>query len=179
MRIGTLGNGLMADALAGQWVKAGHDVMIGGRSADRAAELAHRIGAVPGSLQEATTYGEILLLAVPAEVAVQTVAALDLPPGRILIDCSNALNHKDFTLDQPAVAEAIARAAPQARVVKAFNLAADSVWRNPPAGLGVPICADDPQALAEVGRLIRDLGCEPVPAGGLRRARLLEQRLRW
>lgn len=38
----------------------------------------------------------------------------------------------------------------------------------------MPLCGDDPGALRQVGVLVRELGCEPVPAGGLRRARLLE-----
>jgi predicted dinucleotide-binding enzyme len=77
------------------------------------------------------------------------------------------------------MAEAISRAVPQANVVKAFNLAADAVWREAPhdvegARLGVPLCGDDPAAIEQVGALVRDLGCEPVFAGGLPRARLLE-----
>ncbi|MEV4265236.1 NAD(P)-binding domain-containing protein [Kribbella sp. NPDC049584] len=170
MRIGTLGNGLMAEALAGRWIEAGHDVMVGGRDPERAAELAKRIGAVPGSLTEAAAYGEVVLLAVPAEVAVE-VAKL-VPPGRTLIDCTNALDHRDFTLAQPATAEAISRAVPEVQVVKAFNLAADAVWRNPPSGLGVPICGDGGFDL--VADLVRSVGCVPVTAGGLARAKLLE-----
>ena len=161
----------MAEALGGRWVKAGHDVMVGGRSPDRAAEVAARIGASAGSLQEATTYGEVLLLAVPAEVAVPVLTGLEIEAGRILIDCTNAVNQQDFTLDL-AMAEVIAPAVPQVKVVKAFNLAADTVWRNPPAGLGVPICGDHGVEL--VAGLVRDLGCEPVAAGGLVRAKLLE-----
>ncbi|MEU4295400.1 hypothetical protein AB0E63_44880 [Kribbella sp. NPDC026596] len=38
----------------------------------------------------------------------------------------------------------------------------------------MPLCGDDPAALEQVGTLVRDLGCEPVAAGGVRRARLLE-----
>jgi hypothetical protein len=179
MRIGIMGNGLMAEALGGQWVRAGHDVMIGGRKPERAAELAERIGATSGSLQEATTYGEILLLAVPAEVAVDTLRSLDLEPGRTLIDCTNSINHLGFTLDEPAMAEAISRAVPQVHVVKAFNLAADAVWREAPQDFegtrfGVPLCGDEPSAIEQVGVLVRALGCEPVFAGGLPRARLLE-----
>ncbi|TDW76310.1 NADPH-dependent F420 reductase [Kribbella pratensis] len=170
MRIGTLGNGLMAEALAGRWVEAGHDVMVGGRDPERAAELAKRIGAVAGSLMEAAAYGEVVLLAVPAEVAVE-VAKL-VPPGRTLIDCTNALDHRDFTLAHPATAEAISRAVPEVQVVKAFNLAADTVWRNPPAGLGVPICGDG--GLDLVAELVQSVGCVPVTAGGLARAKLLE-----
>jgi 8-hydroxy-5-deazaflavin:NADPH oxidoreductase len=170
MRIGTLGNGLMAEALASQWVKAGHDVMVGGRDPGRAAEVAQRVGAAAGTLEEAAAYGEVVLLAVPAEVAVMVAGVV--PAGTTLIDCTNALDHRDFTLAQPATAEAISLAVPSVQVVKAFNLAADAVWRNPPAGLGVPICGDG--GLEQVAELVRDLGCTPVAAGGLRRARLLE-----
>jgi predicted dinucleotide-binding enzyme len=179
MRIGILGNGVMAGALGGQWVRADHDVMIGGRKPERAADLADRIGATSGSLQEATTYGEILLLAMAAEAAVDTLKSLDIEPGRTLIDCTNSINHQGFVLDEPAMAEAISQAAPHVCVVKAFNLAADAVWRDAPhefegTRLGVPLCGDDPAAIEEVGVLVRALGCDPVFAGGLARARLLE-----
>ncbi|MFF0268472.1 NADPH-dependent F420 reductase [Kribbella sp. NPDC004536] len=89
MRIGTLGNGLMAEALADGWIRAGHDVMIGGRSLERAAETAERVGAVAGTLEEAASYGQVVLLAVPAEVAAD-VARL-VPDGTTLIDCTNAI----------------------------------------------------------------------------------------
>lgn len=173
MRIGTLGNGLMAEALAGQWARE-HEVMVGGRDPGRAKELGRRLGAQAGTLQEATTFGDVLLLALPAEVAVDAVRGLDIAQGQILIDCTNAINQQDFTLAEPAMAERIARAVPQAHVVKAFNLAADTVWRHPPEGLAVPLCGDDSTALAQVSQLIRALGCEPVQAGGLARAKLLE-----
>ncbi|MEU8221722.1 NAD(P)-binding domain-containing protein [Kribbella sp. NPDC048915] len=169
MRIGTLGNGMMAEALASHWVAKGHDVMIGGRSPERAADVAKRIGATSGSLAEAA-YAEVVLLAVPAEVAVDVATVV--PAGTTLIDCTNALDHSDFTLAHPATAEAIAAAAPGVHVVKAFNLAPDLVWRNPPAGLGVPLCGDD--GVDQVAELVTDLGCTPVRAGGLRRAKLLE-----
>ncbi|TCO49973.1 hypothetical protein EV646_10244 [Kribbella antiqua] len=179
MRIGILGNGLMAESLGGQWARRGYDVMIGGRDPNRAGDLAQRIGATAGTLQEATTYGEVLLLAVPAEVAVDTLTAIDVPPGRTLIDCTNSVNQQDFSLDEPVMAESISRAVPQAHVVKAFNLAPDAVWRGAPhefegAPMGVPICGDDPGAMSQVAVLVKDLGCEPVVAGGLARARLLE-----
>jgi Predicted dinucleotide-binding enzymes len=40
--------------------------------------------------------------------------------------------------------------------------------------LTVPICGDDPGALATVRSLITDLGCVPLEGGGLDRAGLLE-----
>lgn len=79
----------------------------------------------------------------------------------------------------PSAAERIAEAARGARVVKAFNLCHESVWRIAPLEFGgrplaAPLCGDDPEALATVRVLVRDLGAEPVAAGALTRARLLE-----
>lgn len=177
MRIGILGSGLMAEALGGQWVKAGHEVFVGGRDRAKAVELAERIGAVAGgSLLEASSYGGTTLLAVHADAVGEVLGAVGNKVTGTLIDCTNAVTPGTFTLAVPAMAERVAELAPQARVVKAFNLAPDSVWRNAPHEftLGVPLCGDDPDALEQVATLVRALGCEPVQAGGLERARLLE-----
>lgn len=159
----------MAEALAGGWVRAGHDVMIGGRSVERAKEVAERVGADAGTLAEAAAYGDVVLLAVPGEVAVEVARLVE--GNRTLVDCTNAVDQRNFTLAQEGVAEAVS-AVTEAAVVKAFNLAADAVWRNPPSGLGVPIAGD--AGLEQVAGLVQDLGCTPVPAGGLVRAKLLE-----
>ncbi|WP_406057683.1 hypothetical protein [Kribbella sp. NBC_00889] len=52
---------------------------------------------------------------------------------------------------------------------------------DPRRRLGVPVALDEAvvfqaaqPALGQVGRLVRALGCEPVQAGGLDRAKLLE-----
>ncbi|MGK8553900.1 NAD(P)-binding domain-containing protein [Nocardia gipuzkoensis] len=42
MRIGIIGAGAMARALGSGWTKAGHQVLIGARSADAAAESPQR-----------------------------------------------------------------------------------------------------------------------------------------
>ena len=169
MRIGILGTGGMANALGNQWKRAGHDVLAGSRS--------------HGDVRAAAEHGsDAVLLALPYAAVVDVVAGLeDVLRGRVLIDCTNPVG-PDFgllTAGGPAAAERIASAAPTARVVKAFNLCADSVWRlTPPvfAGrpLAVPLCGDDEDALTVVRRLVRDLGCEPLLAGGVDRAGLLE-----
>jgi len=61
-----------------------------------------------------------------------------------------------------------------ARVVKAFNLCPDSTWRTTPPPVDVPVCGDDPEALAVVRQLITDIGCTAVDGGGLARAALFE-----
>ncbi|REK85173.1 NADP oxidoreductase [Streptomyces inhibens] len=185
MRIGILGSGGMADALGTQWARAGHELMVSGRDADKAAALAGRLGpaARAGGWSEAAAFGEAVLLAVshqavPAVLAAAGPQALE---GRVLIDCTNAMVD-GFRLahgDGVSMAERIARLAAGARVVKAFSHCHIDVWRMAPpvfAGepLAVPLCGDDPGALATVGRLVKDLGCEPVEAGGLERAGLVE-----
>ncbi|MGW0333331.1 NADPH-dependent F420 reductase [Streptomyces sp. NPDC003011] len=169
MRIGILGRGGMADALGTQWQRAGHEVVAAGRS---------------GGLRAAAEFGtDAVLLALPYPAVVDVVGGLgEELRGRVLIDCTNPVGGPGFTLltaGGPAAAERIASAAPAARVVKAFNLCHADVWRlTPPVfdgrPLAVPLCGDDEPALRVVRRLVRDLGCRPLDAGGLDRASLVE-----
>ena len=75
-------------------------------------------------------------------------------------------------------AEEIARWAPDARVVKAFNHSYAEVLDEGPAFSGgvasVLFCGDDRAAKATVARLISDCGFDPVDAGPLTSARYLE-----
>jgi predicted dinucleotide-binding enzyme len=184
MRIGVLGTGNMADALATHWARAGHEVTIGGRDADKAERLATRVGAGarPAGLRAAAEFGQVVLAALPfdagAGVARELRPALD---GTVLVDCSNPVGpgFRLLTEGGPSAARRLASAAPEAHVVKAFNLCHEDVWRmRPPVfdgrPLAVPVCGDDPAALARVHELVRDVGCEPVAGGGLERAGLLE-----
>ncbi|MFJ8434784.1 NADPH-dependent F420 reductase [Kitasatospora sp. NPDC094019] len=184
MRIGVLGTGNMADALATHWTRAGHEVTVGGRDTARAERLARRIGggARAGGLRAAAAVGEVVLAALPygagAEVVGELGAELD---GTVLVDCSNPVGpgFRLLTDGGPSAARQLAAAAPGAEVVKAFNLCHEDVWRmRPPVfdgtPLAVPLCGDDAAALARVSELVRDAGCTPVAAGGLDRAGLLE-----
>ncbi|WP_214413620.1 NADPH-dependent F420 reductase [Sphaerisporangium fuscum] len=186
MRIGILGAGNMASALGTHWARAGHEIMVSGRDPGKAAALADKLGGRSGTWAEAAGFGEAVLLAVRDDGVPQVLAAAGAAEGalrgRVLIDCVNAVVPGAFTLKNaggPSVAERVAAAAPGAHVVKAFNLCHEDVWRmTPPVFDGVPLlvplCGDDPGALHVVRALVADLGCEPVDAGGLDRAGLLE-----
>ena len=192
MRIATIGTGAMASALAPGWAAAGHELLIGGRSSARAEALAAVLGppARSAGLQDAVEFGEVILLAVPGENAVDAVlaagAASGAFTGRVVIDCSNAFAPDAFTappgsfaLGMDAVAERVAEAVPGAWVVKAFNMCASEVWQDGARSfegrlLGVPLCGDDPDALGVVAGLVTDLGLNPVLSGGLDRSRYLE-----
>ncbi|MFE9558371.1 NADPH-dependent F420 reductase [Streptomyces sp. NPDC006703] len=184
MRIGVLGTGNMADALATHWVRAGHDVVIGGRDVHKAERLAARLGggAKPASLRAAAEFGQVVLAALPfgagASVVRELRAVLD---GKVLLDCSNPVGPGFRLLTQSGLsaAQQLAAAAPGTHVVKAFNLCHEDVWRmTSPVfdgrPLAVPVCGDDETALALVHQLVRQVGCEPVVGGGLERAGLLE-----
>ena len=160
MRIGILGTGNMGTALGAGWRAAGHEVLAGSRSGD-----------VP--LAEAGRFGPVVLLAVPAAAAVEVLA--HVPPDTTVIDCTNEVT-PGFGVAHPYARIVAAR--PDLRVVKAFNLCHDAVWRQRSrvfAGRphAVPMCGPAP-AMATVAPLVTDLGCTPVEAGGPERAALLE-----
>jgi 8-hydroxy-5-deazaflavin:NADPH oxidoreductase len=185
VRIGILGSGRMAAALAPHWVHAGHEVLIGGRSADRAAALASKIGSRAGTLREAAEFGAACLLAVRSEGLVPTLEAAGGPDGTLaskaVVDCGNAVHLADFSQvrwDGRSLAEHAEFLAVGARVVKAFNLCHADVWRlDPPQfdgrRLAVPYCGAD-AAKAVARTLIEDVGGRPVDVGDLSQARHLE-----
>ncbi|MFF7938918.1 NADPH-dependent F420 reductase [Nocardia gamkensis] len=188
MRIGIIGAGAMARALGGGWSAAGHEVLVGARSATAAGELAATIGARAGTIKEAAGFGDVVVLALPVQalpVVLRAVGAL--LAGRTIVDCTNAFapdaaapeGTTAFVLAEDAVAEGIAARAPGAHVVKAFNLCAAEVWEAKERifdgrRLAMPLCGDDEAAVRAVAALAEDLGLQPIPAGGLHRARYLE-----
>lgn len=184
MKIGVLGTGNMADALAAHWVRAGHEVFVGGRDEQKALRLATRIGggAGHGSLRAAADFGEVVLAALPYGAGADVVKELRAKvSGKVLVDCANPVGpgFRLLTEGGPSAAGRLAAAAPGTHVVKAFNLCHEDVWRmTPPVfdsqPLAVPVCGDDEAALTKVYELVRDVGCEPVAGGGLDRAGLLE-----
>ncbi|MFJ8871662.1 NADPH-dependent F420 reductase [Streptomyces sp. NPDC102473] len=184
MRIGVLGTGNMADALATHWARAGHQVTVGGRDPHKAERLAQRIGGTvkAAGLRAAAEAGQVVLGALPYGAGEDVVRNLrPALEGKALIDCSNPVG-PGFRLQThggPSAAQQLATAAPGAHVVKAFNLCHENVWRmQPPVfdgrPLAVPVCGDDEKALAQVHELVRDVGCAPLAGGGLEQAGLLE-----
>ncbi|GAA3038898.1 NADPH-dependent F420 reductase [Streptosporangium longisporum] len=188
MKIGVLGAGLMSDALATRWAGAGHEVLVAGRTPERAARLAERIGAGArhGTLREAAAFGDVALVAIRHEGVLSTLrdagAAEGAFRGKTIIDCNNPVEVGDFTLVTPpgtSLAERMQDLAVGSNVVKAFNLCQARVWEmTPPVfdgrPLAVPFAGDDAASNALARTLITDLGCVPVEIGALHRARHLE-----
>lgn len=171
----------MAEGLVPLWIAAGHEVMIAGRTPEKTAKLAELVGARAGTLRDAATFGEVLFLAVLAAGVDSTLSAAGaadgLLAGKVVIDCSNQIEHEHFTLSSAtSVSERVADAS-GASVAKAFNQVHYDVWRRRASFAGqqlvVPIAGDE-DAKQAAKQLVRDAGAEPLDVGGLEQASNLE-----
>jgi len=140
MRIGILGTGTLAEGLGQGWARAGHELVIGGRSRARAEALAERLGraARADTPRQAATGHDAVLLAVSwsgVEDILRSAGAADgTLAGTPLIEPTNAVEHGVGTLlteRGASAAEVIAGRAPGAHVVKAFHLFAADQWTRP------------------------------------------------
>ena len=187
MRLGFIGYGAMATALAGRYASS-HDIFIGGRDVARAKELASSIGrgAGGGSSLRAVRHAEVVFLATPHDEVFNAIDEIGPPTfaERIVVDMNNPVSPKDddYVPSQysgVSLAESIQRRLRSSSVVKAFNMAPANVWRRPQLSFdGRPLrsmlCGDDQDANDAVGALLRELGADPLDVGELRYARSLE-----
>jgi len=186
MKIGILGAGNIGGGLARAWAAAGHQVMVSG-SRDPAkldaVACAAGHGALTGSLEQAATFGEVVLLALLWPQVPETLAALaPLLQGKVLIDASNpltpdfvhlAIGHND------SGGETVARMLPGVKVVKAYNSVGANIIGSADKRFGgvaptLFFCGDDAAAKQVVAGLIADSGFEPFDVGGISTSRFLE-----
>jgi 8-hydroxy-5-deazaflavin:NADPH oxidoreductase len=181
--IAIIGTGNVGSALAGSFVRAGHNVTIAGRDADKA----RRVGAATGarsasSARDAAEAAEIVVFAIPFVESGEAVARdiADVVDGKVVIDVTNPVKatYDGLISDEgPSAAELIQGWLPGARVVKAFNTILASRMADPTAS-GAPIDAfvatDDAAAGATVLELARSIGLRPIAVVPLSLARHLE-----
>jgi predicted dinucleotide-binding enzyme len=176
--ISIIGLGNMASAIGALAVEGGNAVEVIGRNPAKAAALARELGngATAGTWGAAPA-GEIVILAVLFDSAVPVVSQYgDALAGKIIVDITNPFTPDAkglVTPDGSSAAEEIAKAAPGAHVVKAFNTLFSNVLA---AGgqLDVFMAGDDAHAKASVSAFIESLGLRPMDAGDLSMAHWLE-----
>ena len=176
MRIGILGAGNVGATLGQLWARAGHVIHFGVRAPKKITDLVTRLDARAGTPAEAA--GEdVLLLAVPWSATPQVLAAAGDLRGKVLIDATNPLRAGLTGLalgPDTSAAEEIARLAPAARVVKAFNtIGMQTLLRGTLVADGY-LCGDDASAKELVSGLCVDAGLRPLDCGPLSAARMLE-----
>ncbi|SCK50497.1 hypothetical protein H181DRAFT_04579 [Streptomyces sp. WMMB 714] len=160
MRIGFFGTGNVAEALAGRWAAAGHDVVLGSRHPEERAKP----GRTVTGLAEAARHGEVLVNATPGDASLDLLRRVGAPTleGKVLIDVGIGFT-ADMALTHPAASlgEEIQEAFPATYVVKTLATMTASVMADP-GGLRSPgsvfLSGDDAGAKTTAGRLLNDLG---------------------
>lgn len=184
------GTGPQGRGLAYRFALAGHRVIIGSRTAERASAAADEINsrlAVPtvSGITNADAVGvsDLVLLAVPWTG--HSVLVEDLAEGlcgKIVISCVNPLGFDSAgpfgLMLAESAAEETQRLIPTAQVVGAFHhVAAKSLWvsSEPLSHEDVLVCGDGEVAKSVVMQLAASVtGKVGVDAGALRMARKLE-----
>lgn len=183
MKIAVIGAGNVGSTLAEKWVAAGHQVVFGVRDpeADKVKAVLDRIpSAKAASLAAAAESGEVVVLTTPWSATEAAVAACRDLRGKIVFDCTNPLKRDLSGLSlghETSAAELVQRWAHGAQVAKVFNTTGANNMADPDYGgqaATMFYCADDADAKHAAHRLAADCGFDPVDAGPLRQARLLE-----
>jgi predicted dinucleotide-binding enzyme len=187
MKLAIIGGGTVGMSLATGLSAAGHTVVLGTRHPDkpevqRWLDSAAEARAVP--YREAVESASTVIMAVPGRLVVDV--AEDIGPdafeGKLVIDTSNPVvfdgDEVSSAFDEDdSAAEALQRALPGARVVKAFNQieAAQMTSPVPDEKRPLRIAGDDEAARAEVAALVESLGWKVRDLGPLSKSRPLER----
>jgi 8-hydroxy-5-deazaflavin:NADPH oxidoreductase len=183
MNILVIGAGNMGSAFVKQLTLAGHQVTVTARSLEKAQTVAAaHPGATAVAPAHAAAEADVVVLATGYADAVSALQSVGDLTGKVVIDITNPLT-ADFmglTLGySTSAAEEIAKAVPQAEVVKAFNtLFAQVLAEGADFGKGqratVFVAGDSERARQTASTLAESMGFKTVDAGGLKNARYLE-----
>lgn len=166
MKIAIIGKGNVGSALEAGLARNGHEVRAVGRD--------------PAAVREAAESAELVIIAVPFGEIDNAVRELGSSvSGKIVVDATNALTPEyDLAIGfSTSGAEELQKTLPQSKVVKAFNTAFASAMATGRIGgeqLAGLVASDDVEAKSKVLDLVGELGFDPIDAGPLANARLLE-----
>ena len=188
MKIGIIGSGDVAKALAAGFIKHGHEVALGTREAEKLADFAKANSkAKIGSVADAAKFGEIVVLAVKgtgAAKALESAGAANLA-GKTVIDVTNPIADappvngvlKYFTSLDSSLMEQLQKQFASAHFVKAFNSVGSAAMVNPQFKGGKPsmfIAGNDAGAKKTVMGILDQFGWEVEDMGGAEGARAIE-----
>jgi len=183
MKVLVIGAGNMASAFVKQLRLAQHEVSITARDPAKAQALAARHeGAKAIALTNAAKDKDVIILATPYSEAANALSTLGNLKGAVIVDITNPLtpDYMGLTLGHSSSAsEEIAKAAPGAHLVKAFNtLFAQVLDQGAKLADGtkasVFFAGDNEVAKQLVKQLAVSMGFQAIDAGGLKNARYLE-----
>jgi predicted dinucleotide-binding enzyme len=185
MKIAFIGHGQVGAPLADHLQRAGHEVTLAARDPGSASvkdALARNANLQVAAPKLAVRDADVVFLATPYqtnEAALRPLA--DELHGKVLIDCTNPVgaNLSHGLNSVQSGSQAVQALVPDARVVKAFTIYGFENFEDSSyPGYGVkPVmmyCGNEAASKEVVGRLIAELGWEPLDVGGLEQALHLE-----
>jgi predicted dinucleotide-binding enzyme len=180
MNIAVIGAGRVGGTLGRRAREAGHQVAFGVRApADGKHDALRAEGFGVSTVREAVDAADMVMLSTPWAAVPDALRAVGDFGGRVLVDATNPIA-PGFVLAHghtDSGAEQVARWAPSARVVKAFNSTGVENMAAPRYGEQralMLVCGDDVEARQSVRGLAESIGFEAIDAGPLARARLIE-----
>ena len=182
------GTGPAGRGVAIRLAKAGYDVSIGSRDAQRAGEVVGAMavpseGAIRGVANEDAAMADVVIIATPWDSAVATAKALrELLAGKVVISMVNALVREGRELvplypSRGSMAGQIATVLPTSRLVGAFHHLPAAQMEDLASGLDadVVVFGDDAAAREAVAGLIDEMpGLRSVVAGTMSLAGAVE-----
>jgi len=176
VQVGIVGTGNVGSALATGLTAAGYETVVGSRN----PETTRVDGTDVVTQRAAAEYGDVVVLALPAGVVVDVATDLrDALADKPVVDAANEYPAPN---SEAPLAARVADAAPDARVVKAFNTIGANCMTDPVIdgeSATMFLAGDDTDAIDTTAILARDLGFEPVVAGDLAAAAHLEHLARF
>ena len=188
MKVGIIGSGVVAQTLGAGFLKHGHEVALGTRDPAKLSEwAATNSGAAVKSFAEAAVFGDIVVLAVAGESALEALkqAGAGALRGKTVIDACNPIGGGPpvngvlsfFTNLKDSLMERLQKAYPDAHFVKAFNSVGNAQMVNPHFAGGRPtmfVCGNDAASKRVVTQILDQFGWDTEDMGAVEAARAIE-----
>jgi predicted dinucleotide-binding enzyme len=187
MKVGIIGSGAVAQALAEGFIAHGHEVALGTRDTNKLADFAaaHPKARVV-SMADAAAFGEVAVLAVKGSGAMH--AAREAAPhldGKAVLDTTNPIADAApvdgvlsfFTGPNESLLERLQHEYPRVKFVKAFNSVGSDHMVDPKFAGGPPtmfIAGNDDGAKSRARSILAEFGWDVADMGSAIAARAIE-----
>lgn len=179
MKVGILGSGGVAQALALGFLKYNHELMLGTRQPAKLSDWNKKNPkAKVRSFDQTAKFGDLILLAVNAKVAESALnsAGVENLAGKTVIDLCNPVADAPpvngvltfFTDFKQSLMEKLQKQFHTIHFVKAFNSIGSALMVDPKFKEGKPtmfFCGNDADAKKTVSKIIEQFGFEPADMG--------------
>ncbi len=186
-KIGILGSGQVAKDLARGFKDLGYDVMLGSSDLSKLEESKNTLKVKIGSFQQASAFGDIIVLAVKGSAAIKVYSNLNAEDikGKTVIDTTNPISDippvngvlQFFTQQNGSLAAQLQKTQTEANIVKAFNSVGSGSMYKPQFAGGTPtmfICGNNDDAKTQVTSILEKFGWDTSDMGTLDAASSIE-----